>query len=161
MSPTHFNPQTLCSTRHVKSAKTRFCCRKLERATADNLEYMTPTFLPLTPCSPPTPHTGPRGLAQLRTLLHAKRTRPRARNTTHTAARWERARTSVVDNSHPVIFDCGPLMLDQRHLTHSSVGLGPPGATLPPATGCQRVTSALQNKHRNLSAWDDGGGKMS
>lgn len=116
---------------------------------------------PLTPCFPPTPplHTGPRGLAQLRTLLHAKRTRPRARNTTHTAARWERARTSVADNSHPVIFDCGPLMLGQRHLTHSSVGLGPPGATLPPATGCQRVTSALQNKHRNLSARDDGGEK--
>lgn len=38
----------------------------------------------------------------------------------------------VADNSHPVIFDCGPLMLDQQHLTHSSVGLGPPGAPLPP-----------------------------
>lgn len=126
MSPTHFNPETLCSTRHVKSAETRFCCRKLERATADNLEYMTPTFLSLTPSAPPTLHTRPRGLAQLRTLLHAKRTGPRARNTTHMAVRWERARTSVADNSHPVIFDCSPLMLGQRHLTHSSVGLGPP-----------------------------------
>lgn len=98
-------------------------------------------------------------MAQLRTLLHAKRTRPpRAQHNTH-GGPGARARTSVADNSHPVIFDCGPLMLGQRHLTHSSVGLGPPGATLPPATGCQRVTSALQNKHRNLSARDSGGGK--
>lgn len=145
---------------HIMSnqPKLRFCCRKLERATADNLEYMTPTFPP-----PPRPqlHTGPRGLAQLRTLLHAKRTRPpRAQHNTH-GGPGARARTSVADNSHPVIFDCGPLMLGQRHLTHSSVGLGPPGATLPPATGCQRVTSALQNKHRNLSARDSGGGKTS
>lgn len=31
MSPTHFNPETLCSTRHIKSAKIWFCCRKPER----------------------------------------------------------------------------------------------------------------------------------
>lgn len=112
-------------------------------ATADNLKYMTPP--------------GPRGLAQLSTLLHAKPTSSRAQ--THTRGRTRtpghaptRTQTLVADNSHPVIFDCGPFMLDQRHLTHSSVGLGPPGAPLPPARDCQGVTSALQNKHRNLSA---------
>lgn len=84
MSPTHFNPETLCSTRHVKSAESRFCCRKLERATADNLEYMTSAFPLLAPSTSPTLHTGPRGSAQLRTLLHAKRTGPPpAQHNTH------------------------------------------------------------------------------
>lgn len=73
-------------------------------------------------------------------------------NTTHTHTHTNTNRHTkclVVDNSHPVIFNCVPLMLDQRHLTHSSVGLGPPGVPLPPKKDCQRVTSALQNKHRN------------
>lgn len=56
----------------------------------------------------------------------------------------------VADNSHPVIFDCGPLMLDRRHLAHNSVGLGPPGAPLPPQIDGQGVTSALQNKQKSL-----------
>lgn len=128
MSTTHFNPDTLWSTCHIKSVRKRFCCRKSKQPQLTLWE------------------TGPLGLrvAQLRTLLHAKQ--PHTHPNTHRCTQ-----DLVADNSHPVIFDCGPLMLDQRHLTQSSEGLGPPGVPLPPQRDCQRVTSALQNKHRNLS----------
>lgn len=81
------------------------------------------------------------------TARKAKTTRAHARTPIDTHVCMQ---SLVADNSHPVIFDCGPLMLDRRHLTHNSVGLGPPGAPLPPQRDGQGVTSALQNKQQSL-----------
>lgn len=59
-------------------------------------------------------------------------------NPTHNQMHIDTHKSLVADNSHPVIFDCRPLMLDQRHLTLRPEGLGPPGVPLPPQRDCQK-----------------------
>lgn len=68
MSTTHFNPDPLCLTRRIKSAKMCSCCRKAKQPQ-----------LTIWETGPPGP-----GVAQLRTLLHAKP--PHTHTQTHTAS---------------------------------------------------------------------------
>lgn len=91
------------------------CCRKPKAVTADNLG-----------------DRGPGTQGGSAEDITARKAIP------HTTKYTQTHRSLVADNSHPVIFDCRPLMLDQRHLTLRPEGLGPPGVPLPPQRDCQK-----------------------
>lgn len=114
MSKTHFNPDALCSTCHIKSAKMCSCCRKPKQPQ-----------LTIWETGPPGP-----GVAQLRTLLHAKQPHTHIHPHTHTHTNTHRVwwQTTVTlsssiagrscwtsDTSHTAQRASAPLVSHCRH----------------------------------------------